>query len=453
MGENTDMTPIVFKNGRDFGKVLGITGLYKDPSGRWYVRKAIGGIDKQKTLDLGGKTPTFSLLERLAFKALKDLKADIGTPQLKPKDNKEIKPKVYENAIEEGQAACMDYVQSRYIIGKSQEVARRRLKEAEGFAFVTKKLEEHEDQIAAHNAKLLAQKVAEKQEAGFETAALDLWKHVQSIFSVAMSEKAHLGVKPGRKEAKPGDYSQQDTRWIAISESANVQANLPLELKARNINGRKLEEICLFHYLLTLGMRPSSAILFESKDLIEDNGVFRYFVKNHKTKKRMRVSQIIAPKFGKALKSLGKFTFCSKSLLDPLNAIIKDSLGKDVSAKHLRKGFLTEIRDSGEFGHDDIRRLTHSTGDTAEKNYFGTNQKRADAVSTYWNEQWSVAFDKAISDAISKLKFKGRKLSAYARASQKMHDETLKKTDASEFKNKSEALYKEIYGNNYKDFM
>ena len=77
MGERKEMRPIIFKGGRDFGKVLGIRGLYKDQSGRWYVRKAINGRDRQKTIDFGGKNPTFSLADRLAYRAIRELEREL----------------------------------------------------------------------------------------------------------------------------------------------------------------------------------------------------------------------------------------------------------------------------------------------------------------------------------------------------------------------------------------
>ena len=102
----------------------------------------------------------------------------------------------------------------------------------------------------------------------------------------------------------------------------------------------------------------------------------------------MPVSQIVHPEFAKELKKIGKFSFCEKSLLDPLNSAIREILGKDVSAKHLRKGFLTEIIESGEFSESDARRLTHKSNDIVENHYYALSQKAADAVSKWWNEKW-----------------------------------------------------------------
>lgn len=385
MRAGEDMKPVVFKDGRNFGKVVGIRGLYKTVKGVWYVRKAIGGIDKQKIVDLGGKSPTFSTLEREAAKALKELTAEI-MPKVGTSENTASKPK---SAIERGQKACVDYVTKIYAPQCSKEVARRRIKEAEGFAFVTRGMKDAEaESLNDFNVLRLTQIINEKIAANQFVAAQDFWKHIQAIFSKAISYGAHKGLNPTAHVKKPADMTEKDTRFIGLSESAQVQANLREYLTNRKCDERKVNEICLLHYLLTLGMRPSSAILFDSDSLKEEKGVYRYTVINHKTGRKMPVSQIIHPAFAKELKQLGRFSFCEKSLLDPLNEAIRDLLGKDVSAKHLRKGFLTEIIESKEFSESDARRLTHKANDIVENHYYSLSQKAADAVSQWWNEKW-----------------------------------------------------------------
>lgn len=385
MGADKDMRPVQFKDGREFGKVIGIRGLYKTVKGEWYVRKAIGGIDKQKPVDLGGKSPTFSTLERLAESALKALTAEI-MPKVGTAEKTESKPK---SAIERGQKACTDYVTKIYAPQCSKEVARRRIKEAEGFAFVTRGMKDSEaESLNDFNVLRLTQTINEKIAANQFVAAQDFWKHLQAIFSKAISYGAHKGLNPTAHVKKPADMTEKDTRFIGLSESAQVQANLGQYLNNRKCDERKAHEISLFHYLLTLGMRPSSAILFDSDSLKEEKGVYRYTVINHKTRRKMPVSQIIHPEFAKELKQMGKFSFCEKSLLDPLNDAIREILGKDVSAKHLRKGFLTEIIESKEFSESDARRLTHKANDIVENHYYALSQKAADAVSKWWNEKW-----------------------------------------------------------------
>lgn len=384
MGADKDMTPVVFKNGRDFGKVIGIRGLYRSVKGVWYVRKAINGIDEQEKLDLGAKSPTFSTLEREAAKALKVLTARI-MPKV-AKFPEEARPKT---TLERGQKACADYVTNIYAPQCSKEVGRRRIKEAEGFAFVTRGMKEGDaDSLNKHNVLRLTQIINEKTTANQCVAAQDIWKHIQAIFSKAISYGAHKGLNPTAHVKKPADMAEKDTRFIELAESAKVQANLQRYLNDHNIDDRKGHEITLLHYLLTLGMRPSSAILFNSDSLKEERGVYRYTVINHKTGRRMPVSQIVHPEFAKELKKIGKFSFCEKSLLDPLNSAIREILGKDVSAKHLRKGFLTEIIESGEFSESDARRLTHKSNDIVENHYYALSQKAADAVSKWWNEKW-----------------------------------------------------------------
>lgn len=400
MGEKKEMRPIVFKGGRDFGKVQGIRGLYKDQSGRWYVRKAINGRDRQKTIDFGGKNPTFSLADRLAYRAIRELERELEA-QPKPSNYSTSSSMSF---LEKGQQACISFVRDLYSKGVSAAVLKRRLSEAAGFAFVTKDISSHETEINDHNVQWLAEGIQKRIDAGNAVAALDFHKHVAAIFSRAIEYGGkHSGCNPAKRVAKPANMEEKDERWIPMRDSARVQARLPLWAKDQGMKNDKRDQVCLFHYLLTLGMRPSSAMAFKSEDLKEEDGVYRYRVINAKTRRKMPCSQIVPPIWAKALKKLGQFSLCEKSLLEATNSAIKDILGADLSAdlsaKHLRKGFITEVISSREFSESDARRLTHKTNDIVENHYYSLSQQAADAVSEWWNLRWGDAFDRELSEA------------------------------------------------------
>ena len=153
----------------------------------------------------------------------------------------------------------------------------------------------------------------------------------------------------------------------------------------------------------TLGMRPSSAILFTSEDLkvTTENGdtVYRYRVNNHKVGEYMPVSQILHPAFGRKLKKLPVFTKKNKTsfnntvdlLCDKLNLIIAEKLSEP-RVKSLRKGFVTETmaegRVSKSFDTIDARRITHIISDTADKKYNCDKQTGCDKVMEWWNAEW-----------------------------------------------------------------
>lgn len=398
MGERKEMRPITFKGGRTFGKVQGIRGLYKDPSGRWYVRKALNGRDRQKTIDFGGKNPTFSLADRLAYRAVRELEREL---EAQPKPSISSPSSSSLSIIEKGQQACMSFVKDLYSKGVSPAVLRKRLSEAQGFAFVTKDISSHETEINDHNVKWLSAGIQKRLDAGNAVAALDFHKHVAAIFSRAIEYGGkHSGCNPAKRVAKPANMEEKDERWIPMRDSARVQARLPLWAKGQGMKEDKRDQLCLFFYLLTLGMRPSSAMAFKSEDLKEEeDGIYRYRVINTKTKRKMPCSQIIPTIWAKALKNLGQFSLCEKSLLEATNTAIKDILGADLSAKHLRKGFITEVISSREFSESDARRLTHKTNDIVENHYYSLSQQAADAVSEWWNLRWGDAFDRELSEA------------------------------------------------------
>ena len=388
------MRPILFKGGRDFGKVVGIKGLYKDPSGRWFVRKVTNGKDVQKTVDFGGKNANFSTAERLAQRALRALESEHVGDVVECKTLKATK-----SALEKAQAECAKYVGGPYATGVCQRVAHTRLREAQGFAFVSDGMPKPTArELNDHNTELLSARIAEMVAQQKNVLAHEYWKHIKAIFSRAIQYGAHFGMNPAMQVKEPIKMDEKDERWISLDESARVQAELPYWMEKHGIETGKAKEVFLFHYLLTLGMRATSAILFNADDLKLSGDLWRYRVINSKTNRVMPVAQLIHPTFAKALKKIGAFSFTEKSLQNVLNEAIKEILGKDVSTKHLRKGFLTEVIESHLFSESDARRLTHRTQDVVESHYYALSQRAADAVSEWWNDRWFDAFDRSYGE-------------------------------------------------------
>jgi integrase len=236
-------------------------------------------------------------------------------------------------------------------------------------------------------------------EAGKLVLAHEYWKHIGAIFSKGAAYGAHKGLNPTAIVKEPVQIRRKDERFITMEESARVQAQLPYWMQDHGIEVGKAREAFLLHYLLTLGMRASSAICFNATDLKESGGMWRYQVINVKTGKTMPVSQPIHEEFAKALKKLPFFSHKEKPLCDILNEAIPEILGRDVTAKHLRKGFITEIIASKEFSESDARRLTHHTSDVVENSYYALSQQAADAVGEYWNSRWFNVFEREYARA------------------------------------------------------
>lgn len=389
------MRPIIFKGGLSFGKVIGIRGLYREASGRWYVRKVVGGRDVQKTVNFGDKNVTFSLAERIAQRAIKALENEHVY-----NDNVE-KPKATttKSVLEKAQAECIKYVGGPYSTGVCERVAQTRRREAQGFAFVSDGTSQATArELNDHNTSLLSARITEMIAQSKLVLAHEYWKHIKAIFSRAIQYGAHFGMNPAAQVKEPLKVEEKDERWISIEESARVQAELPYWMEEHDIEVQRAREAFLFHYLLTLGMRATSAILFNADDLRQSGETWRYRVINSKTNRVMPVAQVVHPTFAKALKKISTFTHSEKSLQTVLNDAIKEILHKDVSTKHLRKGFLTEVIESRLFTESDARRLTHRTQDVVESHYYALSQKAADAVSEWWNDKWFDAFEKAYGE-------------------------------------------------------
>lgn len=404
MRKGEKMRPVVFKGGKDFGKVEGIRGLFRDPSGRWFVRKSIAGTDRQKTLEFEREIPCFSTLERAAERALKELTREITATLVEKTPDA---PRDTRSALQKGQNACEIWVEKTYTLEHfARDTVSRRKREAEGFAFVTKSLLDHAEEINEHNEELASRKYAEYAGRGSEVAAVDCIRIIKAMFTKAAETGKHFGANPAKMlcDIHRKRKDKPDERFISMEQSAMLQASIPVWSKSHGFTREQGEELSLFFYLLTLGMRPSSAIRFTSDDLhVTEEGkkeVFRYRVDNHKTGDFMPVSQILHPFFAKKLKALpvyekGKqrssFVASVDSLCDRLNMLIAEKLGEP-RVKSLRKGFITETmaeaRKSTTFDSLDARRLTHIIRDTADQNYNCGKQEGCDQVMEWWNAAW-----------------------------------------------------------------
>lgn len=372
-----DMKPIVFKRGLGCGKVEGIRGLYKDQYGRWYVRKSFEGIDRQRTIEDMNENPTFSEAERKAARELRRLEKDIEKQGVVSKKARPAK-----STLEKAQERCAHYIEVDYKQrGVSHAVWLRRRAEMRGFAFACKPMMEIDD----HNLALLR----ERLDAATPKSAADLYLHIKAIFSLSIQDGKHFGANPCARVLKPAMMQEKDTRFVSLHESAKVFAHLDL---LSDVYG---EQVVCFFYLLTLGMRATSAILFDAKDLKPCADGYYYRVINHKTRRTMDFCQIIPPQMGERLRTVGAFTKSLKDLLDKTNKIIVDVLKRDVSQKHLRKGFLTECINAGGFAVSDVELITHTTKDIVERHYNAKTQEKIDDISRWWN----AAFWQAVADA------------------------------------------------------
>lgn len=372
-----EMKPVIFKKGLGCGKVEGIRGLYKDPYGRWYVRKSFEGIDRQLTLENLNENPTFSELERKAAQGLRRLEKSMEKQAGTCKKAHPVK-----STLDKAKDRCVQYLDVDYKQrGVSHAVWLRRKTELAGFAFASKPLVEIDD----HNLALLR----EKLDSATPKSAIDLYLHIKAVFSLAIQDGKHFGANPCARVLKPAKLTDKDVRYISVAESAKVFAHMDL---MSDVYG---EEIACFFYLLTLGMRATSAILFDAEDLKPCADGYYYRVINHKTRRTMDFMQLIPAHMGERLKALGRFTKSLKDLLDKTNKIIVDVLHRDVSQKHLRKGFLTECINAGGFSVESVELITHTTKDIVQRHYNAKTQESIDQIMRWWNAAFWQAVEAA----------------------------------------------------------
>ena len=211
--DEKEMKPIIISTS---GKVEGIRGLFKDErTGRFFVRKTLKTadgrvLDRQKTVQVNTNL-TFSGLERLALKALKDLEKEMK-PVLETLPTPSAK--ATKSPVEAGQAQLKKFLESEK--GKySEKTWAEKAKRCEGFALVTRSLLKSEEAISSHNKNLLLEKLARYEG---RNEATEIFKDLSSVFNSALKAGVHVGVNPTSLVKKPCDVLKKDFKYITIKQ-------------------------------------------------------------------------------------------------------------------------------------------------------------------------------------------------------------------------------------------
>lgn len=392
--DEKEMRPIVVSTS---GKVEGIRGLFKDErTGRFFVRKTIKTadgrtLDRQKTVQVNTNL-TFSGLERLALKALKDLEKEMR-PVLETLPTPSAKqPK---SPVEAGQAQLKKFLESEK--GKySAKTWAEKAKRCEGFALVTRSLLKSEEVISSHNKNLLLEKL-EKYEGRNE--ATEIFKDLSSVFNSALKAGVHVGVNPTSLVKKPCDVLKKDFKYITIKQMGLIinLINIDFEYNIAKVSKEYTkQELLLYFYLLCIGMRASSAILFKAQDIeqVKVNGKYKYYyrVYNNKRSKKMPYKQLISKHIINDLKQIHAFTYSIKTLQNTINKFMKHCYpDSGLCCKHLRKTFINEAVEKGGFDLQTVGLITHLSpmeagqNVTVIKNYYSRGQLPCDKIMSWFN--------------------------------------------------------------------
>lgn len=388
MEGNEEMRPVIFRNGKDFGKVDGIRGLYKDASGRFYVRYSCSGLDRQKTVVLNG-IPTFSGLERAAGAALRALKKEVEN-ELEKRPQAEKTEKKALSVIEKGQATLEAFIKESY--GQSAKNAARRLGQLRGFALTGRGNSKNTSEIDAHNSRLLKKVLEEK--AGTQ-AALEWWKGIHAVFTQAIQAGMHTGLNPALQSNRPGCYTEKDYKSLTIEQCATIYNAIKTNIF--NIDSNIIKQTLCFFYLLCTGMRSTSAILFRAQDIeqvkIDNKYKYYYRVYNNKRNKKMPYKQLLSKHIINELKQIHEFTYSIKTYQNTINKFIKYCFPESgLCCKHCRKMFINESVERGGFNLQTVGLITHLSPTEAGqnvtiiKNYYSRGQLPCDRIMSWFNK-------------------------------------------------------------------
>lgn len=382
------MRPVIFKGGKTFGKVDGIRGLYKDSSGRWFVRFSCSGVDRQRTIEVNEKI-TFSGLERIASTALKALKKEVASELQKREPSQLPEKKIPVSTIEKGQALMVSFIKETY--SASTKNTARRLGQLRGFALTGRSAGKTVGEIDEHNTRLLKEILEEKK--GTQ-AALEWWKGIHAVFSQAMQAGLHSGLNPALKQNRPGDFIEKDYRSLSIEQLATIYNSIKTNIF--NIDSSLIRQCLCFFYLLCTGMRSTSAILFKAQDIeqVKVNGKYKYYyrVYNNKRNKKMPYKQLISKHIIGELKQIHSFTYSIKTLQNTINKFMKHCYpNSGLCTKHLRKTFINECVEKGGFDLQTVGLITHLSpmeagqNVTVIKNYYSRGQLPCDKIMMWFN--------------------------------------------------------------------
>ena len=382
------MRPIVFKNGKDFGKVDGIRGCYRDATGRWFVRYSHSGIDRQKTIDVNN-SPTFSGLERIATTAIRSLKKEVEGELLKRNPIQESPKRIPVSVIEKGQEIMISFIKETY--SSSQKNTSRRLGQLKGFALTGRNAGRTVEEIDAHNANLLKTILEERKG---QQSALEYWKGIHAVFSQAIQAGLHVGLNPCLKQNRPGDYCEKDYKSLTIEQLATIYNSIKTNIF--NIDNNLIRQTLCFYYLLCTGMRSTSAILFKASDIeqIKVNNKYKYYyrVYNNKRSKKMPYKQLISKHIINDLKQIHAFTYSIKTFQNVINKFIKYCYpDSGLCCKHLRKSFINETVEKGKFDLQTVGLITHLSpmeagqNVTVIKSYYSKGQRPCDKIMAWFN--------------------------------------------------------------------
>ena len=267
------------------GKVEGIRGLYRDPrSGRFYVRWAYQGIDRQKTIE--PKDETFTALSKAASKGMTALKREmmqaVSTLPERPR-------KQPVDAVQEGVDALPEVIErvwtARGIKAKGINYYKRC---CEGLALCKRADAVSIHRVDAHNKATFGE--ALKSSELSECARWQLYKTVNLVFSRLIQTGEHKGGNPTISFAMPKYASQREDREISYEDMANIIHVVEKDDAISEI--KRLELTLFFRLLCETGQRPVDIYYMNVRDI--QNQHYRF--KSQKTGRNQRVAHLLSPK-------------------------------------------------------------------------------------------------------------------------------------------------------------
>lgn len=406
--QEQDMTkPVIIKAS---GKVVGIRGLYQDPSSkRVYIRFSYHGVDKQMTVY--PKNLTFSELQRTAAKAMTELKKSVKSQAV---DTAKPAPKTV-SLIESGVKRLPEEISKHWgCKGTSQKYITALLTETRGLAVCGSKKLSDIAEVDRYNKLRAAELVNEPGLS--QCQKYKRYSGIRQCFDTMIALRIHTGVNPIIEIPRPIYVQGRRTAVLDLATAAKViQA-----IRTDNIDKSKRFELELYFRLcVETGQRPKDIYMFDATQISDGHYCFR----SHKTRREQRVShflsdgvlmltsmiilgrggvayydQVWSNKHGSDESFRSFWDMSYGTITGELNKYVHSVAGSEISLYGSRHFFITEIfrRTNSEFWAEVF---THEGRNVNQRNYLHPEQRKADAIL----KKFCLDFEKVLRITFGKV--------------------------------------------------
>lgn len=386
-----DMTkPVLFKPN---GKVVGIRGLYRTPTGRYFVRYAYHGIDKQMSVE--PKNQTFSGLEKAAKSALIQLKKNVKEVFCVDQESNNV---VQIDIIEKGKIELRNKVSEIWgARGCTQGYIERLLLKTKDLAICSSKKRTDIEKIDRYNIEQLKKNIEKSVSDCVKDQALRMTK---TIFLQFIQMGIHNGINPVFKINTVKYHKTARTNDLEYDAISLIHRHIRENTIDKSVPYVDKELELFFILCVETGQRPVDIYYFDARNIVNNH----YLFVSHKTSRPQRVKHLLSDRVMNLIQEIIKlrngvnsythtnynkhsnneiyecfWSRCISFMQKELCHAFKFGENESITPYHSRHFFVSEIfkLTNSEFW---ASAFTHDGENTNQRHYLHIDQKEADNI-------------------------------------------------------------------------